>query len=278
MFSKNFRYALKVIFVIFLFFSIHSCKTKDECSVHDDCKEGHYCSEGSCEEIPGEKYKISFPGYESENYITAADDADDEKTGVQVNIPVRLEAENELPSDGLAVVLKVSAGDDIASYEGSIVEDTVWFRKITLSSDTENTISAELVKKPSVSAEMTVEVLPVSVDVYYHKGAKASGKTPLKGATVTDEDDGKPSETGLNITLEAETEGIATGEEVFLYIDSFDSEAVGTAAVDAEGDVSFGDVEIPVQHTITMRVVSKYDSGSTERDYEDIIAFKVDSS
>lgn len=266
---SSFRFfTVALMFVLAAVFS--GCSGKKTCSADTQCKDGSYCNDGKCTEFKDDDYKIVFESPSDKATITSAQDLDLSVEGIQIDVKVAMEDEQNYINDGMSVILSIKKGENEVLLTGKFLKNKAVFSQITLP-EGEVTLSAYLEQNPGVKTTVTVNSVKMDVTMYYLKGGAEGTKTLLESSIITDEDDSDGNlENGIQLNLVAETAGIKEGDIVNLFFPQISEDnKAGEGNVDANGLVVFENITVPVLANVTMTIVSG--------EYSENVEFEVSS-
>ncbi len=257
--------ALLVFLFLFSFlnFIVGCSSSSDKCRVDQDCKDGYYCNDGECEKL---ELELSFEGIFDGDVVTVP-----KGEAAKVSFKVSVKEIKGTVKDGTSIVLNVNDRE----YKGSVVQKSASFQDVELSIG-QNKLKAYLERSTSITtAEITVTVVNISVDMFYLKGGTGGVKTELSEALVAAADDASAEDSGIQLKLEANTFGLAAGAKVDLYIEQIDLNPIASGTVELSdgnggqsGKVVFAD---PITVPSSENVIMKVKSGT----FETSVSFKV---
>ncbi|HOB71949.1 MAG TPA: EB domain-containing protein, partial [bacterium] len=183
---SSFRFfTVALMFVLAVVLS--GCSGKKTCSADTQCKDGSYCNDGKCTEFKEGDYKIVFESPSDKATITSAQDLDLSVEGIQIDVKVAMEDEQNYINDGMSVTLSIKKGENEVLLTGKFLKNKAVFSQITLP-EGEVTLSAYLEQNPGVKTTVTVNSVKMDVTMYYLKGGAEGTKTLLESSIITDED------------------------------------------------------------------------------------------
>lgn len=249
---KTLRYFFTA--VMFSMLMLSGCTSGDKCSADSQCKGGYYCGSGEkCVEFLSDDYTIVFQDLVDGQNVDSGDDKDTSNPGIQIDVALKLDTK-VLP-DNMDVTLRVT-GSRSVDYKGSFKKNRAVFSDVTVPYGSAK-LDAFLVQNPDVKTRVNLSVKQVDIVPSYLKGGKTGTLALLDGAAVVDADDyDSATVNGIQLYLVAQTEGIAEGETVVIFVPEVQDEVFAEGTVDAEGKVDFKEVTIPILKTIRMSFVN----------------------
>jgi hypothetical protein len=257
---KFWRPVLVLFTFSFLIFS--GCSSNKKCSADSHCKDGYYCgTDSKCVEFLSDDYTIAFEDLQDGQELSSGDDKDTSKEGIQVDVVLSLDTQTL--HDGMEVALRIS-GSDSAEYKGVFIKKRSLFSNVTIPFGSAE-LEAYLVQNPEVKTKITINSKKVDIIPSYMKNGKGGTAALLDKATVFDTDDYDASTVnGIQLYLTSKTEGIPEGGKVSIFVPEVQDNELAEGTVDAQGNVDFGEVTIPIVKTVRMSFVNGSFSKSVE--------------